>query len=321
MPRGLMLNSKQTDKKTLTNVIKTVGEFTSIEFREKRKLLAPWLKEEMIALITSSRGIGKTWFAASLLDAVTKSQDFGPWKIENSVPCLYLEGEMAVQDVMERFNTLGNTDDRQSPLYIYSDAYANYKGHNRANLLNPEWRNEIKDELIERGVKLWVVDNLASLSPGIDENSKKDWDPINSWLLDLRFSGISTVMLHHANRMGEQRGTSAREDNIDMSLVLKHPPKYTPEDGANFIVHFNKHRIAQKDLDGIVDITFKLQDVNGKMQWKYGNAKKEMKKIVLKMFNEGLKARDISEILEVTKGRISQIKASLINDGCPHNRS
>jgi putative DNA primase/helicase len=84
----------------------------------------------------------------------------------------------------------------------------------------------MKRIILTRGVKLWAVDNIASLASGIDENAKKEWDPINSWLLDLRFAGITTLLLHHTNKEGGQRGTSAREDNIDTSLILKQPADY-----------------------------------------------------------------------------------------------
>jgi len=109
----------------------------------------------------------------------------------------------------------------------------------------------MKGILKARGVKLWIIDNLASLASGIDENSKQDWDPINQWLLELRFAGISTIMLHHVNKVGGQRGTSAREDNLDVSVILKPPKNYTPEDGARFICHFSKARVKISELQAI----------------------------------------------------------------------
>ena len=81
----------------------------------------------------------------------------------------------------------------------------------------------MKSILLTRKIELWIIDNLASLASGLDENAKKDWDPINAWLLELRFAEISTIMLHHVNKDGGQRGTSAREDNLDISVLLKSP--------------------------------------------------------------------------------------------------
>ena len=169
--------------------------------------------------------------------------------------------------------------------------------------------------LTTRKIRLWVVDNIASLSGGIDENSKKDWDPINSWLLQLRFLGITTLLLHHTNKTGGQRGTSAREDNIDVSICLKKPFDYTPEDGAKFIVSFQKARISTKYLSAISDTQFHLvQDGDG-LVWTHGNVKKETRIEVLKLFDEGMKNQEIVDALGVSKGYVSKIKNAAIKEG------
>jgi hypothetical protein len=291
-------------------------EFHSVELPEKRSILEPWLKEQSIALIPGWRGVGKTWFAMGLLDAITRGDPFGPWRIVESVPCLYLEGEMPAQDIRERFYGLGNRSKRESPLYVYSDAYANHLGLPRANLRSEKWRTKIKSILITRGVKLWVIDNIASLAGGMDENLKKDWDPVNAWLLELRFAGIATIMLRHTNKEGGQRGTSAREDNIDTTVLLKHPPDYTPEDGARFVANFKKARVRTADLPLIADTQFQLtEDQNGQLAWTWGNVRKETKIEVLRMVNEGYKQTEIGDLLGITRGRVSQINKSAIRDG------
>jgi hypothetical protein len=231
-----------------------------LELPAKDTLLFPWLKEQSINLIAGWRGTGKTWLALGLLDAISKENSFGPWKFKKSVPTLFLDGEMPPQDVKERIDALCLGRDTQSPLYVYCDALANQWGLPRAQLANEVWRSKIKQILLTHQVKLWVIDNLASLASGLDENKKQDWDQVNQWLLELRFAGISTIMLHHLGKAGNQRGTSAREDNLDISIILKSPHDYTPEDGARFIVHFSKARVSQKDLQAIGDIEFKLQE-------------------------------------------------------------
>jgi putative DNA primase/helicase len=162
-----------------------------------------------------------------------------------------------------------------------------------------------------------VVDNLASLTPNIDENIKKDWDPINAWLLELRFAGIATVMLHHTNKEGGQRGTSAREDNIDITILLKHPPDYTPEDGARFIAHFMKSRFVDThELPLIADTVFHLvEDDKGRLTWTWGNVKQEIRMEVLKLMDEGHRQTDVANILGITRGYVSQIVKSATKEG------
>jgi len=154
-------------KATIEDVILQAKDFTALEIPAKKKFLNPWLTEQSITLISGWRGAGKAWLALSILDAVSKGVSFGPWKTEASVPCLLLDGEMPTQDIMERTKDL-NIDS----VYIYSDAYANSLGLPKANLLSETWRTSMKRFLITHGIKLWVVDNLASLVPGIDENIK-----------------------------------------------------------------------------------------------------------------------------------------------------
>ena len=292
-------------------------EFIKLDLPEKKTIVIPWLPEQSITLISGWRGVGKTWFAMGLLDATTRGQSFGPWEINEPAPCLYLEGEMPYQDVRERFIELNPSLERKAPLHILSDAYANELGLPRSHLLNEKWRRTIKRILTTRKVKLWVLDNLASLASGIDENSKRDWDPINQWLLELRFAGIATVVLHHTNKEGDQRGTSAREDNIDCSILLKQPFGYVPEDGARFVSLFKKARVRTQDLPLIGDTQFQLcQDPESKqLTWTHGSVRKETRMEVLKLLDEGHKAIDIASMLGISRGRVSQITGKAHKDG------
>jgi putative DNA primase/helicase len=279
---------------SLRDAIIDSKDFISLEISPKEVYLDPWITERSIVLITGFRGVGKSWFALSILDAISKGISFGPWNVVNSVPSLYLDGEMVIQDVRDRIKILGES--RISPLKIYSDAYASQKKIPRANLLFPKWRDAMKKLILDLRVKLFVIDNLASLTPGIDENSNKDWGPINDWLLELRFAGITTIMLHHTNKTGGQRGTSSREDNIDISIMLKQPPGYSSEDGAKFNVSFTKSRIATSDLHKIATTQFHFTlDENGKAKWISENLRKERKKEIFKLKDEGMSNRKIAD--------------------------
>ena len=135
--------------------------------------------------------------------------------------------------------------DTKAPARLISMNYALDLGLPRRNLLDPEWRGQLSEILISGGYKLFFVDNIASLTPEIEENAKQAWDVINQWLLELRFRGISAVPLHHAGKSGAQRGTSGREDNVDTSILLKRPADYQVTDGCRFICAFEKDRCTE----------------------------------------------------------------------------
>jgi hypothetical protein len=301
---------------SIEDAVLEAGTLVKIEMQEKRTILEPWLAEQSISLVSGWRGVGKTFFCMSLCDAITRGQSFGPWPCLTPVPCVYVEAEMPFPDVRERVFGLNPGQNRKAPLYIYSDAYASELALPRANLLSKTWREKMKAILIAKGIKLWVADNLASLTRGIDENSKRDWDPINQWLLELRFAGISTILPHHTNKEGGQRGTSAREDNIDISIILKSTFDYVPEDGAKFVVHFTKHRVRTNKLKDIADTQFQLtEDENGCLVWSYGNIRTETRLEILKMMDEGQKQTDIATALGITRGYVSRIVRAATNDG------
>ena len=49
-------------------------------------------------------------------------------------------------------------------------------------------------------------------------------------------------MVHHANKQGAQRGSSRREDQLDLVMALHRPRGWKPSDGARFEIHFEKAR-------------------------------------------------------------------------------
>ncbi len=299
-------------KASLEDIILSAPAFAALHIPEKSEYLSPWLKADSISLISGWRGVGKTFFALGLCDAISKGKNFGPWECKQAVPVLYLDGEMSQRDIQDRIRDL-HID---SPhFYIYSDHHANLLGLPRAHLANESWRTKMKSILIARHIKLWIVDNIASLAGGLDENKKQDWDPINHWLLELRFTGIATALLHYVNKEGGQRGTSAREDNLDISIMLKSPSDYLPEDGCRFIAYFSKSRVNTSDLPLIADTEFKLSENNGSAVWTWKGVRGEAKTEIIKLIDEGLSNKAICDTLGITKGYVSRIKKDAINDG------
>jgi hypothetical protein len=304
-------HDEQPSSKGFDAAILESREFRRLELPARKRYLHPLIQEQQITLYTGPRGLGKTWLGMGIADAVTRCKDFGPWEAIEAAPCLYLDGEMATVDTQNRDIFLNPRNEREAPLYIYSDAYANSLGLPRANLLDPQWRERMGAMLSDRNIKLFVIDNLASLAGGIDENAKKDWDPVNEWLIELRFRGISTLMLHHTNKEGGQRGTSAREDNVDLSILLKKPSNYQIESGADFIVTFTKTRLPLEDLKFAQDYRFTLtQDEDGNATWLWTTARAETKQLVLDMLNEGVSAKDVASALTISAGQGL--------DGCGH---
>ena len=315
--RNNELKPGEESENNFKRAILDADELRVINFPEKKKILFPWLSEQSLVLVAGWRGVGKTWFALGLADAITRGSNFGPWKTVTPAACLYIDGEMDLRDIKDRMETLelSAEQERRESLLVYSDCHASTLGLPKLNLKDQECRTSIKNACPNWNIKLVILDNLPSLCPGIDENSKQEWDPVNQWLIDLRFKGVSVIMLHHNKKDGGQRGTSGREDNIDISISLVHPADYTIEDGARFVAKFSKARIRNADLGLIADTEFLLKERGGRLVWTFSGTKKKNKVEVLRLLAQGIKQKEIHERLGLTPGRVSQIKQNLIEEG------
>jgi putative DNA primase/helicase len=82
------------------------------------------------------------------------------------------------------------------------------------------------------------------------ENEADSWELVNNWLLDLRRRKIAVVIVHHAGRSGEMRGTSKREDNVFWIIALDDAKKEAADKrGARFISRFTKpSRNTQEEI-------------------------------------------------------------------------
>ena len=118
------------------------------------------------------------------------------------------------------------------------------------NINSKEHRDRLEktlESLAKRGHRRLVIilDNLSSLLNGIDENDNSALDDFLQWLLRLRHSAYTVVLVHHAGKSGQQRGASRREDILDTSIKLEAPKDDELIDksaGATFYTTFTKTR-------------------------------------------------------------------------------
>ena len=284
---------------------------------ERRFFLYNIIPEGSITLIAGEAGTGKTMFCLSIVDSLAKGEDFGPWenKAGEPIKCLYFDGEMHPTDLHERLTQMQTHEN----IFIFSVA-KNFMDSKpfTGTLADFTYREAIKIEMLEKGIKFIVIDNLASLAPGLNENIKKDYDPINAWLLSLRHLGITVILVHHLGKSGDQRGTSARMDNVDSSIFLHKPKHYSAEDGMKFKLDFSKFRgkvtKENKDLVKDRDVTY-LENDSGQWEWNFGYSILENSKDILRDLVEGIPMRLIAEKNSISQPTVSRRKAMFIDEG------
>jgi putative DNA primase/helicase len=325
IPKAVAQAEAPNDPAYLVGVIKEsllgLDDFLMLEIPARPFIMRPWLQPGTLALIYADKGIGKTWFSLSLAVAVTRQIPIGHWTTEGPVGCMYLDGEMPTDLLQARLRMLTvGLPEPKAPLAILSSDHLKGMEKPYPRISREEWRTALSDYLKNRlDIKLLIIDNIASLSPEIDENTKMAWDPINQWLLSLRAQGIAVILIHHTGKSGDHRGTSSRQDSIDTSFHLMRPAKYKPEDGAKFRVQFDKARTVFGEDAKSFNFQIVEEEENGRLVWKISEPErvsKELEREVVALIDEGGRPqKEIAEMAGCSPGRVSQIKKTAIDAG------
>ena len=290
----------------------------SKDFPERRFFLYPIIPEASITMIAGDKGCGKTMFCMGICDALSKGENFAVWENRAGEPikCLYFDGEMHPYDLHERLVQM----DTNETFNVFSVS-GNFLENNpfSGDLTSMNYRNAISHKLITDEIKFLVLDNVASLCPGANENIKSDWDPINQWLLSLRHNNITVILVHHLGKGGKQRGTSAREDNVDNIIHLKKPGRYSAEQGCRFDLVFDKFRGKIETGDGDLIRNREMwyrQNGDGGWEWSECDSLLENSKEILRdLVESGLTLKKIAEKHGMSQPTISRRKQMLIEEG------
>jgi putative DNA primase/helicase len=284
-----------------------LDEFLSLKIPPRKKLLTPILPEKGLVMLYAGRGIGKTHIAHGIACAVSAGGRFLKWSAPGARRVLIVDGEMPASELQERLRwTVGGSNQKphSSMLKMLSsdlidDGIGNLAAYKVQAAFDPY--------LVDVG--LLILDNLSSLTAIIRDNDAESWTPIQEWLLRLRRRGISVLIVHHAGKGGEQRGTSRREDVLDTSISLRRPTDYVAAEGARFEVHIEKGRgIHGPDAN---PFEAKLEVRDGSALWTMREIEDVNLARVSALLDDGLTVRDIADETGISKSAVHRLKAKI----------
>lgn len=171
------------------------------------------------------------------------------------------------------------------------------------DLADPKWHDSVTDFIGD--AELVIVDNLSCLvRSGGPENDADSWNVLTDWALKLRRQGVSVLFMHHSGKSGQQRGTSRKEDILNVVINLKHSAEYSPEMGATFEVHFEKGRELFGDhTKAFVAKLYSDEEIH---QWEITDIEDSHYEQVVMKTNLGLSPGEIVVELGLTKSTISR---------------
>lgn len=275
------------------------NDFHKIAVAPREYILEPLLRAKDLMMLFGARGIGKSYFTMAFALAVATGNPFLRWKADRPRKVLYVDGELQLHDLQRRMNGLCQGElPTKGYLRILS---ADYQVDPIPSLATDKGQAMVSEHLLDAEVVF--LDNLASLTSGVDENDAKDWNSMQGWLLQMRRDGRSVCFVHHESKRGGQRGTSHREDIVDTVIRLAAPPDYKEEEGARFSVTFTKHRgFFGKDASPF-EIALECEE-GDRLGWVLLKTRKEK---MAKLYEEGNTMQKIGEMFGVNKSTVSDI--------------
>lgn len=292
----------------------SLNDFLHMQFPERENILSPFLPEQGLCMIYAKRGIGKTHIALGIAYAVAIGGSFLKWFALKPRKVLYIDGEMPASVMQERLKKLSLMYDTPLP----DSEYFHLITPDLQDDSLPDLSTKAGQALVEEAMgdsELLILDNISSLFRSIEENDADSWQEIQEWLLRLRRKGKSVLLVHHAGKSGSQRGSSKKEDILDVVIVLKHAQGYQQSQGASFDIIFEKTRHFTGD--DAESFHVELKELNdGQLIWEIsGSPISEEVVIVANAVKERLSIKEIMEKTGYTKSQVETRKKKAQNMG------
>ena len=240
----------------------TYRELAVREWPLREPLISPWLMKGESAMIWAGAGVGKTMLSLSVAALVAGGGSFAGWHSKGGFRVLIVDGEMYGADLVERLNTLTEGIegiDREVALDNIEVRARQLQepGTEFYDIGDKGTQRELMDLIMQRKIDLLILDNVTTLTDTMgDENSVEAIKPVLRFLMDLKQTGVSVILVHHANKSGgSYRGSTAISTTFEVIMGLVRPED-APMGETAFKLKFDKYRA--KATEALVPKIFTL---------------------------------------------------------------
>ena len=286
-------------------VVTDLPDLLAAKVAPREPILSPIIVEKSLSMVHAWRGTGKTHFAMGISHAIATGQRFMRWTAPRPRKVVYLDGELPQQRVQEQFAAIvaaGGEPPASGMLRVITPDLQN----GPMPCLATTEGQLLVDEALEADTALIVVDSISTLvRHTLAENDAESWGSVAEWALRHRRLGRSILFVHHAGKSGAQRGTSKREDILDLVLCLKRPIDYAESEGARFEVHFEKARTLYGDSVEPFEAML-TRDSLGVQAWALKDVAVVDDERVVTLWEQGLTASDIVRETMLHKSNVSR---------------
>jgi hypothetical protein len=291
-----------TSEKTLVSI--SLSDFLAIEIEPQEAILEPWLNSKSLNMLHAKRGVGKTYVGLSIAYAVATGTNYLKWKAPKARKVVYLDGEMSSYTLQSRLKAISDATPCEQVLHLNLNILTpDLQRGPIPDLADKKWHDTVRGLIGD--AELVIVDNLSCLArSGGPENDADSWNVLADWALKLRREGVAVLFMHHSGKSGQQRGTSRKEDILNVVINLKHPADYSPDMGAYFELHFEKGR----ELFGENSKSFiaKLLSEDTVHKWEITDFEESNYEKVVTMSKLGLQMGEIAADMGLNKSSVSR---------------
>lgn len=287
-----------------------LADVVSMDVSPVEYVLHPILPVKGIGMLYAMRGAGKTFFSLEVAYCIALGvAKCFLWDIPKKRRVVYVDGEMDIETLQERLREIAvghKRDGLPEKDYFRLITPDLCKGHFMPKINTREGQLAIEQHL-QAGDVLWL-DNLASLCPVSQEDETGDWIMVQDWLLHLRRGGITTMFDHHAGKSGAQRGSSVKEDVLNVVINLRRGDGYEMEQQLCAEVHLEKVRGKAAVGNAVQPFEVTLRTDNGEAEWLMRPLKHIIEKRAFEMFASGMKPNDVAQDLRLSRFQVYRLR-------------
>jgi len=159
----------------------------------------PWLPKASIIQVYGYSGHGKSMFLEHALHHAALGLNFGPFDGNGKAKVLYLDFENGRTTWGRRVHQMKKSFGNPKENLAYWTPWHN---NETMNLREPEGLIKLQELILQYNPDIIVIDTLRSAFPGLKENSPEEWTAINQMSMQIRNTGRSVILVHHANKPG-----------------------------------------------------------------------------------------------------------------------
>lgn len=167
----------------------------------------PWVIENLIrsadrVMLYGEPKSGKTWIAIFMALEIA----------QKGYRVLYIDGEMPVSDLVQRFIDMVNLSELKDNIKVISASYEKRS----LNFADDEDVEQYRDDFSNADVV--ILDNLQCLFSDALQSTPESNAQLNKFVNTLALRGKTVIMLHHSSRNGHPFGCSAKEFGLELVL-------------------------------------------------------------------------------------------------------